>query len=119
MRIQYNFNGADAPINITIENKLDVPLYIDWQQSALIINNKAISYVPNTIPIEEVFNGSTVNWNSNNYSTSSGAISAKAIIPDKFDFIPPQSYIVKNPMGVQMCLSPMCPIRFFIGKRSG
>ena len=100
IRIQYNFNGADAPINITIENKLDVPLYVDWQQSALIINTKAISYVPNTVPIEGVFNGSTVSWNPGGYSNSSGAIDAKAILPDKFDFVPPRSYIIKNPMGV-------------------
>src|SRR5438045_9585163 len=67
IRIQYNFNGADAPINIAIENRIDVPLYIDWPQSALIINNKAISYVPYTVRIEGVFNGSTILWNTNVY----------------------------------------------------
>ncbi len=104
IRIQYNFNGHNAPINLTIQNKLNVPVYIDWQQSALIINDKAISYMPNTVPIEGAFNGATVNWNSyrpnSSYSTTSGTINAKAILPDKLDFIPPQSYIAKNPMGI-------------------
>ena len=109
IRIQYNFNGPDAPINLTIENKLSIPVYIDWQQSALIINDKAISYVPNTVPIEAAFQGTGVNWISYNpgrYSTTSGTLNAKAILPDKLDFIPPRSYITKNPMGLTNQIIP-------------
>src|ERR1700755_984530 len=45
VRIQYNFNGPDAPVNVIIDNKTDAPIYIDWSRSALIINDKAISYM--------------------------------------------------------------------------
>lgn len=98
--IRYNFNGLNAPINITIENKLNVPVYIDWRQSALIINDKAISYVPNTVPLTGTITGSSVNWNRSNTSTSSGNIEVKAMLNDDLGFIPPRSYINKNPMGV-------------------
>jgi len=69
----------------------------------LIINDKAISYVQNTVPIVGAFQGAVVNRNSykpNTYSSSSGTINAKATLPDKLDFIPSQSYITKTPMGV-------------------
>src|SRR4051812_46882763 len=55
LRLVYNFNGANAPINITIQNKLQKPVYIDWQRSALIVNDKAISYVLSELKIEGGF----------------------------------------------------------------
>src|ERR1044072_8385415 len=56
VRIQYTFNGPDAPINLVIVNKTSVPIIIDWSRSALIVNDKAISYVSNLVPIEGTFN---------------------------------------------------------------
>jgi len=40
----YSFSGEDAPVHITIYNKLDEPLYIDWGRSSIIIDEKATSY---------------------------------------------------------------------------
>lgn len=42
--IAHCFKGEDAPIQITIFNKLDVPLYVDWSRSALILNNTPYPY---------------------------------------------------------------------------
>lgn len=42
--IAYCFKGENAPIQITAFNKLDVPLYIDWHRSALIIDGMALTY---------------------------------------------------------------------------
>lgn len=98
--IKYNFNGFDAPVNLTIENKLHVPVYIDWRQSALIVNDRAISYVPNTIPVSGSFDGSAITWSSGNVSTSSGNLQMTATFPDNEGFIPPRSFITKNPMGI-------------------
>lgn len=42
--IAYCFSGQDAPVRITLYNKLDKPLYIDWKKSALVINDEAFSY---------------------------------------------------------------------------
>jgi hypothetical protein len=100
VRIQYNFNGPDAPINLSIENKTDAPIHIDWSRSALIVNDKAISYMSNIVPIEGAFSGSSVGVNHGEYSASSGSIYAKATLPDNLGFIPPRSYINKNPMSV-------------------
>ena len=42
--ISYCFYGEDAPISITVYNKMDEPLFVDWQRSALIIDDVATSY---------------------------------------------------------------------------
>lgn len=100
--ILYNFNGANAPIHITIQNKLQVPVYVDWQRSALIVNDKAISYMPSELKIDGGFGGSSYNYGNrgSGYSVSGGHIHATASLPPSVDFIPPQSYLTKNPMGV-------------------
>ena len=37
--IKYTFSGENFPITLTIYNKLQQPLYIDWERSVVIINN--------------------------------------------------------------------------------
>lgn len=98
--IRYSFYGPDAPINLVVENKTDVPIFIDWSRSALIVDDKAISYMSNVIPIEGSLNGSSISWDQNGYVTSSGSVYATATLPDNISFIPPGSYIDKNPMSV-------------------
>lgn len=44
IRLSYSFRGQDGPIQISIHNKLDMPMYVDWSRSAIIINDVATSY---------------------------------------------------------------------------
>jgi hypothetical protein len=39
VKLKYTFSGENFPINLTIYNKLQQPLYIDWGRSVVIINN--------------------------------------------------------------------------------
>ena len=50
--ISYCFYGEDAPISITVYNKMDEPLFVDWQRSALIIDDVATSYYQEKAPIQ-------------------------------------------------------------------
>jgi hypothetical protein len=111
-RLVYNFLGLDVPINITLENKLDRPVTIDWRQSALVINNQAISYVADKVPITGNFNGSTfqvpvshapnapAHATGSQYASTSGNLSATATLPAHMDFLPPHTYVTKTPLGV-------------------
>jgi hypothetical protein len=111
-RLVYNFRGHDVPINIRVENKLQQPITIDWRQSALIVNDRAISYVASAVPITGYYNGSSVSWNpgygpaigavqgTSHVTSSSGNVSAVAVLPSEMNFIPPKAYIVKSPLGV-------------------
>jgi len=38
-KIKYNFSGQDFGFKITIENKLDKPVYIDWRKTSVIVND--------------------------------------------------------------------------------
>lgn len=97
--IRYSFNGRNAPVRLWIQNKLDVPVYIDWRQSALIVNDKAISYVPNQVPVVGAIEASGTNWNRS-FSSTTASLGAVATLPASMDFIPPHSHITKQPMGL-------------------
>lgn len=99
LSITYNFNGVNAPVNMHIRNKLDKPVYIDWQRSSLIVNDNAISYMSTQVNITGTTNSSGINW-SKDFSTSGGTLSATATIPASWQFIPPKSYVTKTPMSV-------------------
>lgn len=42
--IAYCFKGENAPVQITIFNKLNEPLFVDWEHSALIIDSISYPY---------------------------------------------------------------------------
>lgn len=98
IKLVYNFNGMNAPINLQVKNKLDKPVYIDWQRSALVINDKAISYYPSEIPVTGSISASSFLGKGGAYSYAS--LNATAKLPENIQFIPPQTYITKTPLGV-------------------
>jgi hypothetical protein len=101
LRLVYNFNGFNAPVNITIQNKLSVPVYIDWQRSALIVSDQAISYVPAEMRIDGGFQGSSYKYgNISGVKTTSGQIHATASLPPSVDFMPPQTYLTKTQLSI-------------------
>lgn len=101
LRLVYNFYGANGPVNITIHNKLQVPVYIDWLRSALIVNNKAVSYSPNEMKINGSYHGGSYNFgNRSGFEASSGHIHANASLPPSVDFMPPRTFLTKNPLAI-------------------
>lgn len=44
VQIAYSFDGKDGPILVSVQNKLDKPMYIDWFESVIVINDVATSY---------------------------------------------------------------------------
>lgn len=99
LELCYNFNGQDGPIKVKIRNKLQQPVYVDWKRSALIINDRAISYAPNTMSIEGSMAASSFNW-TKDFSTTWGRLNATAQLPPDIEFIPPQAYVTKSLMGI-------------------
>ncbi|WP_342646604.1 hypothetical protein [Mucilaginibacter sp. CSA2-8R] len=97
VKITYSFSGNNAPVSIQVFNKMDKPLYVDWQRSAAIIGNDAVSYMPNQVNISGRYDGQTYSWQSrprsavSNYSSTSGTISAVADLPKNTTFLPPHS----------------------------
>lgn len=100
VRISYCFYGENAPISISIYNKLEQPLFVDWQRSALIIDDVATSYYQGQVAIQGQTESSTSSgsyrWNrrySSSGSYSQGAFTGEVQLPRGVEFIPPHSKV--------------------------
>ena len=105
VRISYRFWGENAPVTITIYNKLDEPLYVDWGRSALIIDDVATTYDPKVASVRgessSVASGSSFHWSdrsSSGWSYSEGSFSGDVSLPKGVEFIPPHSKLVNTPL---------------------
>lgn len=103
--ISYCFYGEDAPISITVYNKMDEPLFVDWQRSALIIDDVATSYYQEKAPIqgqtESSYSGDAYRWNRNYSITdgySAGSFAGEIALPKGVSFIPPKSKVESTPL---------------------
>ncbi|MBD1385243.1 hypothetical protein IDJ75_08125 [Mucilaginibacter rigui] len=97
VKIAYSFYGPNAPVTVNVQNKLNKPLYIDWQKSALIIDGAAVSYAPDKVAITGSINAQTDSYHYNNNPSFSnpgyttGSINAVAGLPKNTTFLPPHS----------------------------
>ena len=110
VRVKYKFNCQDAPINVEVLNKMDKPIYVDWSRSALIINDKAISYVPTSVPVSGSITTNSTSLTrpvgSYRHTTSYGDFNGSVGVPSEMDFIPPGAYKSKTPLGVTNVFYP-------------
>lgn len=103
--ISYCFYGESAPVSITVYNKMDKPLFVDWERSALIIDDVATSYYQEKAPIqgqtESTYSGGTYKWSRNYNITdgySDGSFVGEIALPKGVSFIPPRSKIESTPL---------------------
>lgn len=97
VKIAYSFNGEDAPVSITIYNKMDEPLLVDWTRSALIIDDAATSYYDAKATVQGETAGESYRWNGR-WSDSYGVFAGEFTLPKGVDFIPPKSKVEKTPL---------------------
>lgn len=102
LAITYNFHGINAPVSIELYNKLNEPLYVNWQKSALIKGDRAISYLGKQLSFNANLSGSSLGDSGNNsrmeLTNYDGKISGAATLPEEISFIPPRSRITKVPL---------------------
>lgn len=92
LKIAYSFTGRNAPISIYVYNKLDEPLYVDWQRSALVYNDSTISYIPAATHLSGSIDATSFGT-SRNIAFTSGAIDAAVALPKYVEFVPPHAFI--------------------------
>jgi hypothetical protein len=93
LRITYNFSGRSGPIKISVYNKMDQPVEIDWKKSAMIIADSAISFFDPAMTIT----GELDRTRYSIYQNITGTVSP----PEAIDFIPPKSSITKQKIFVR------------------
>jgi hypothetical protein len=99
LRIAYRFDGYHGPVNITIYNKTNEPVEINWRKSALIYNQQAIAYYSanmslNGVATDTIFRS---RWSP---TISVGDIRADIVVNEASQYIPPNSSIVKVPLNL-------------------
>jgi hypothetical protein len=64
VKIVYNFKGYNAPLTVSIQNKLNQPLYIDWNKSMLVFKDNSISLSSADVNIKGRVNGTITDGNN-------------------------------------------------------
>jgi hypothetical protein len=94
MRLVYNFHGEGGPMTITVYNKTDKPLFVNWKKSAFITDGHATSlFNPNVQVTGQV---ATTSIRSGIATASYSNLTASFDLPQGTDLIPPVSDISKS-----------------------
>lgn len=91
--IAYCFKGESAPIQITVFNKTDKALYIDWHKSALILNNTAYSYAGDKY---------TFSGDGQIFNDAGTYFDGSMNVPPQTTFIPPKTMVRHMPLKLEM-----------------
>ncbi|MCU4164566.1 hypothetical protein [Carboxylicivirga caseinilyticus] len=94
--LQYTFNGANAPLDVDIFNKLNAPLYINWNESSVIINGQSYPLNPSQSKVSIDYSEVSSEYLYNTYTQGSG--DGTIWHSDRSGFIPPQSNITIQSM---------------------
>jgi hypothetical protein len=101
LTIRYSFSGNNAPVNVEVFNKLNEPMVINWERSALVVKDKAYSYVDDNLKITGETSGSSVNYAANRNSWgdvryNTGTLNANIKLSKNESFLPPHSQMGRS-----------------------
>lgn len=97
LKMTYEFWASKGVMSFSVYNKLDVPIYIDWKNSAFIYNSNKLNYWldEQTSTLISYFGGYAYNGPiiRPGYTITQGVQSStsKTIKPERITFIPPKS----------------------------
>ncbi len=90
LTLTYSFYSERGLMTLTLFNKLNVPLYVDWKKSAFIVGKKKMDYW---------YDVSDVNVDGSSYQhyrSSTVSLSGTVSKDDQIAFIPPKTELVKR-----------------------
>lgn len=92
LTLRYNFASERGIIHVSLLNKLNQPLYVDWKRSSLIIGQDKFDYWYDVADVQLA--GSTYGSRYSQYAVNylGGTITKE----DKVSFIPPQTKLDKR-----------------------
>lgn len=93
MRVTYNFNGQGGPVWVSVYNKTDKSLQVDWKRSALIINGNSVSYFSPDMKLTGEVERPTSRFSN---SAISGTLSGSEAI----EFIAPRASVSRQSLRV-------------------
>jgi hypothetical protein len=93
VKIIYSFAGENVPIHVSIYNKLNEPVYADWERSAFVMNKKSTSYADGVLQVDGTVSSTSI---GRSIHYSEGSINAQVTLPQNLTFIPPHAQISKT-----------------------
>ena len=118
VRIQYYFWEKAGVLAFTIENKLNIPIYIDWKKSSFIKNGDKFDYWVDeqtgqyTTDYTSIqYKGLLSGWDVGQVKVGQAVTSSKTIKPERITFIAPHSkiyrssFVLYNPLGIKLSVS--------------
>ncbi|GAB2524957.1 hypothetical protein [Spirosoma aerophilum] len=91
LTLRYNFASERGLMHLSLVNKLDKPLYIDWKRSSFIIGQNKVDYWYDVVDVHLV--GRSTNYSRYSTTTSLNGTFAK---PEQISFVPPQTKLEKQ-----------------------
>lgn len=86
--IAYMFGGENAPVILSIGNKLDKPLYIDWNKSYLLVGDQRYRYIETKQAFSLQNLDSLETENMVEYPSVLAGSKLNTILPDGIEYIP-------------------------------
>lgn len=93
VKVIYMFTGYRGAVHISVFNKTDQPIAVNWKKSALIMNGHAVSYFSPVVNIT----GQAKTDSSFTISNRS-EIQAQGLVNPELEFIPPSAAISRQPL---------------------
>lgn len=90
LTLRYSFYSERGLMSLTLFNKLNVPLYVDWKKSAFIVGKDKMDYWYDVADVN--LTGSSYRY----YRSSSESLSGTISRDDQVGFIPPKTELVKR-----------------------
>ncbi|TLX74717.1 hypothetical protein E9993_12455 [Labilibacter sediminis] len=92
--VEYSFNGPNCPVILNIHNKTNVPVYLNWNHSSVIINGESFPLNPSTSEVSSEYSEISTEFLDDTYTHGVG--NATIYHDNRIEFLPPKSKISVN-----------------------
>jgi hypothetical protein len=93
VKVIYRFTGYRGAVHISVFNKTDQPIAVNWKKSALIMNGNAVSYFSPVVNIT-----GQARTDSSFFISTRSEIQAQGLVNPEIEFIPPSAAISRQPL---------------------
>ncbi|MVM40807.1 hypothetical protein GO730_29100 [Spirosoma sp. HMF3257] len=96
LTLQYSFASERGEMQVSVVNKLNQPLYIDWKQSSFIIGHKKLDYWYDVANVNLLTSGSAYRYGRSNFYSTRSSTSGTILKENPISFIPPHTRLTKR-----------------------